>query len=369
MPACENLAIDCRLARDLVEPELIGVKRARPKALGVDLPLSRLGLGAWAFGRTGWGAQHDRDSRAAILRAVELGFTWIDTAAVYGDGHSERLIGETLGALCDADRPQVFTKGGIRIDPASGATFRDLRPRSLRQECEASLRRLGVECIDLYQLHWPVDDAGVVERAWETLGELQDEGKIDRIGASNFGVSLLERCAGKRPPYAVQAPLSLLRRACARELLPWALEHGVRALAYSPLESGLLSGRFSRQRLQSLPNSDRRRERPQFQQPQLDRALKLLERLASIAAEHGMSLAQLAIAWVLSWSGVSGVIVGARTAEQVDSWAAASSMPPLEASALAEIEDALIATAAGAGPVHPYCLEGAQASDRSARHR
>jgi aryl-alcohol dehydrogenase-like predicted oxidoreductase len=319
----------------------------------VDLPLSRLGLGAWAFGRTGWGAQHDRDSRAAILRAVELGFTWVDTAAVYGDGHSERLIGETLRALREADRPQVFTKGGVRIDPASGVTFRDLRPRSLRQECESSLRRLGVECIDLYQLHWPVDDPCVVERAWETLGELQDEGKIDRIGASNFGVSLLERCAVKRSIYAVQVPLSLLSRACARELLPWAAEQDVRVLAYSPLESGLLSGRFSRQRLQSLPKGDRRRERPQFQQPQLDRALELLERLASIAANLGMSLAEIAIAWVLSWPGVTGVIIGARTAEQVDGWADASSLPSLDASTLEEIEDALIVTAAGAGPVHP----------------
>jgi aryl-alcohol dehydrogenase-like predicted oxidoreductase len=319
-----------------------------------DPSLSPLGLGAWALGRAGWGIQDDRDSRAAIVRAIELGFTWIDTAAVYGDGHSERLIGETLGGICEADRPQVFTKGGLRVDPVSGTTFRDLRPRSLREECEASLRRLRVERIDLYQLHWPVDEPGVVQRAWETLGELQDEGKIDRIGASNFGVSLLDRCAVKRRVDALQAPLSLLSRACARELLPWAVEHGVDVLAYSPLESGLLSGRFSVQRLQSLPDGDRRRERPQFQQPQLGRVLELLECLASIAANLGMSLAELAVAWVQSWSGVAGVIVGARTAEQVDSWAAASSPPPLEASTLEEIENALIRTGAGAGPVYPY---------------
>jgi aryl-alcohol dehydrogenase-like predicted oxidoreductase len=206
---------------------------------------SRLGLGAWAFGRTGWGRQDDRDSRAAILRAVELGVTWIDTAAVYGRGHSEELVGMTLRELSEPDRPQVFTKGGLRIDPSSGDTFRDLSPASLRQECEASLRRLGVDRIDLYQLHWPVDDPIIVERAWQTLGELQDEGKIRWAGVSNFAIPLLDRCAAERRIDAAQIPLSLLNRDSGRDVLPWADEHGVHALVYSPLESGLLSGRFS----------------------------------------------------------------------------------------------------------------------------
>jgi aryl-alcohol dehydrogenase-like predicted oxidoreductase len=314
--------------------------------------LSRVGLGAWAFGRTGWGVQHDRDSRAAILRAVELGVTWIDTAAVYGDGHSERLIGRTLGELCELDRPLVFTKGGLRIDPSSGATFRDLRPASLREQCEASLRRLGVERIDLYQLHWPVDDPQVVERAWECLAELQDEGKIQKIGVSNFGVYLLDRCASKRPIYSAQTPLSLISRASCGDLLAWTSEHNVGVLAYSPLESGLLSGRFSMKRLRSLPKSDWRYQRDQFRQPHLDRTLALLERLAPIAARLGVSLANMAIAWTLTWPGVTGVIVGARDAEQVDGWAGASQLR-LDAWALEEIEAALIATRAGKGPSHP----------------
>jgi aryl-alcohol dehydrogenase-like predicted oxidoreductase len=322
------------------------------QALGAYPQLSRLGLGAWAFGGTGWGAQDDRDSRAAILRAVELGVTWIDTAAVYGDGHSERLVGKALAELPEPDRPLVFTKGGLRVDPA-GATLRDLNPLALREQCEASLRRLGVERIDLYQLHWPVDDRRVVEQAWETLGALRDEGKVDRIGVSNFDVSLLEACAGKRPVDAVQVPLSLLSRACGHDVLPWASERGVRALAYSPLESGLLSGRFSLQRLQSLPTGDWRPERAQFQQPRLGRTLALLERLRSIVGDLGTTLAEAAIAWALAWPGVTGAIVGARTAEQVEGWAGASSLL-LDASTLVRIEAALLATGAGDGPTHPW---------------
>jgi aryl-alcohol dehydrogenase-like predicted oxidoreductase len=322
------------------------------RALGPGPPLSRLGLGAWAFGRTGWGAQHDHNSRAAILRAVELGVTWIDTAAVYGDGHSERIVGRTLAELSESDRPLIFTKGGVRIDRSSGTTFRDLRPASLRHECEASLRRLGVERIDVYQLHWPVDDPCVVQRAWEALGELQDEGKIQMIGVSNFDVPLLKRCAAMRPIATVQAPLSLLSRASGRELLPWADAHGVRVLAYSPLESGLLSGHFSLQRLRSLPEDDWRSEREHFRQPRLGRVLTLLESLGPIAADRGMSVAQLAIAWTLAWRAVAGVIVGARTAKQVDGWAGASRVP-LDPAGLKEIEAALIATGAGSGPAHP----------------
>ncbi|MGA2320245.1 MAG: aldo/keto reductase, partial [Solirubrobacteraceae bacterium] len=264
-----------------------------------------------------------------------------------------QLVGMTLSELSEPERPLVFTKGGLRVDPSSGATFRDLRPVSLRRECEASLRRLRVERIDLYQLHWPVDDPRVVEQAWETLGELQNEGKIRWAGVSNFDVPLLDRCAGKRPIDAAQVPLSLLSRDSGRDLLPWAAEHGVHALVYSPLESGLLSGGFSMQRLQALPESDWRREREQFQQPRLDRTLGLLERLESIAADLGTSLAEMAIAWTLAWPGVSGVIVGARTAEQVDGWAGASSLT-FDDSFLDEIEAALIETGAGNGPAHPH---------------
>jgi aryl-alcohol dehydrogenase-like predicted oxidoreductase len=317
-----------------------------------ELPLSRVGLGAWAFGGVGWGPQDDRDSIAAIHRAVELGVNWIDTAAVYGNGHAERIIGAALADLSPSERPLVCTKAGVLVDTTSGHTYRDLTPQSLRGECEASLTRLGLERIDLYQLHWPVNDSGIVEQAWETLGELQREGKIRQAGVGNFDVSLLDRCAARRSIDAVQVPLSLLSRDAARAVLPWTTARGTRALVYSPLESGLLAGGFTPQRLRSLPESDWRPRRPQFQQPQFNRTMELVRRLAPLAADLGASLTQLAIAWTLAWPGVSGVIVGARSAEQVDCWAGAFGLT-LDDSVLREIESALLETGAGKGPTRP----------------
>ncbi len=315
--------------------------------------LSRLGLGAWAFGRTGWGDQDDRDSRAAIRRAVELGINWIDTAAVYGNGHSERLVGATLAELPPGDRPLVFTKGGVRVDPHEETTFRDLSPASLRSECEASLRRLRVERIDLYQLHWPTDDARTVATAWSTLGELQAEGKVRWAGVSNFDLDLLGRCAAIRPLDAVQLPLSLISRAAGSSVLPWLAErHDTRGLVYSPLESGLLSGGFSMRRLQTLPEGDWRRSREQFRHPRIGPTLELLGRLQPIAAGLGASVAQLAIAWTLAWPGVTATIVGARSADQVDGLASAAELN-LDAAALSEVALALVETGAGEGPTHP----------------
>ncbi len=320
--------------------------------LGGEGHLSRLGLGSWVFGGTGWGTQHDRDSRAAILRAVELGVNWIDTAAVYGDGHAEELIGRTLKELPEDERPHVFTKCGVRIDPSTGATFRELRPQSLRRECTESLKRLGVERIDLYQVHWPVEDSHIVAEAWATLGELRDEGKIRWAGVSNFDIRLLEMCSGAHHIDAVQVPLSLLSRESAQDLLPWSVGHKVHALAYSPLESGLLSGGFSAERVKSLHQTDWRRRRKQFQWPRVGRTLDLLERVEPMAADLGASLAELAIAWTLTWPGTAGVIVGGRTAAQVETWARAGSLM-LADSLLAEIAAALIETGAGNGPVLP----------------
>lgn len=322
------------------------------RPLAQEPRLSRLGLGTWAFGRTGWGAQDDRDSHGAILRAVELGVTWIDTAAVYGDGHSERLVGGALRELSDSERPLIFTKGGVRIDASTGATFRDLRPDTLREECERSLQRLGVERIDLYQLHWPVEDVAVVETAWETLAELIVEGKIRWAGVSNFDVALLDRCETRRHVDAAQLPLSLLSRDAGAQLLPWLTGHGSLGLVYSPLESGLLSGAFSKRRLDSLDPGDRRPSRPQFQGQRLTAALDLARRLRPIASGLDASLAQLAIAWTLTWPGVGGTIVGARSAEQVDGWARASSLE-LDAAALDAIALALRESHAGSGPTRP----------------
>ena len=298
-----------------------------PSAGRESLPaLSRVGLGAWAFGGVGWGPQDDEDSIATIHHAVARGVNWIDTAAVYGNGHAEQIVGRAVAALPADERPLIFTKGGIRIDPDSGSTYRDLSPASLRAECEASLQRLGVPRIDLYQLHWPVDDPEVVEAAWETLGELRQEGKVRWAGVSNFGTELLERCARIRRVDSSQLPLSLLEQGATKGELPWAAANGVPTLVYSPLESGLLSGSFSLARLGALPEDDWRRKRPRFQSPQVERALDLVERLRPIAAEAGISVAELAIAWTLHFPSVAGAIVGGRTPAQVDGWISAADL-------------------------------------------
>lgn len=295
-----------------------------------------MGLGAWAFGGVGWGPQDDEDSIATVRHAVARGVNWIDTAAVYGNGHAERIVGRALAALPADERPLVFTKAGIRIDPGDGSTYRDLSPSSLRAECEESLRRLGVERLDLYQLHWPVEDPGAVEAAWKTLGELQREGKVRWAGVSNFGTELLERCARIRRVDSSQLPLSLLEQEAVGSELPWAAAHGVPTLVYSPLESGLLSGRFSLARLAALPEDDWRRSRPRFQSPHVEQALDLVERLRPIAAGAGAGVAELAIAWTLHFPGVAGAIVGGRTPAQVDGWIGAATLE-LDEATLARI--------------------------------
>ncbi len=263
---------------------------------------------------------------------------------MYGNGHAERIVGKALATLPPSERPLVFTKAGIRIDSSSGSTYRDLSPASLRAECEASLQRLRVERIDLYQLHWPVDDDEIVEQAWGTLGELRREGKIRWAGVSNFGTALLERCARIRSVDSAQLPLSLLEDQAAGSELPWLAAHGVPTLVYSPLESGLLSGSFSLARLAALPSDDWRRKRPRFQSPQVERALSLVELLRPIAKGIGATPAELAIAWTLHFAGVTGAIVGGRTAAQVDGWIGAAELG-LEAAVL----DAIAITRVDAG--------------------
>ncbi len=313
--------------------------------------LSRIGLGSWVFGRVAWGVQEDRDSIAAILRAVERGVSWIDTGAVYGGGHAERIVGRALAQLSPQERPLVFTKCGIRID-AAGDTYRDLSPASLRAECEASLERLGMARLDLYQLHWPIADHAVMERAWETLGELQREGKIRWAGVSNFDTELLRRCSELRRIEAVQPPLSLVDRDAAADVIPWAKREGAHAIVYSPLASGLLSGRFSEERLRALPAEDWRRRRPPFQAPRLQRTLDLVERLRPLAQGLGVSLSELAIAWTLAWPGVSGAIVGARSPAQLDEWIGAAELR-LDEQTLDAVAAALAESRAGSGPLRP----------------
>lgn len=300
--------------------------------------LSRVGLGAWAFGGVGWGPQDDRDSIATIRHAVAAGVGWIDTAAVYGNGHAERIVGQAVAALPAAERPLIFTKAGVLVDSDTGSTYRDLSPASLRAECEGSLARLGVERIDLYQLHWPVAEVEVVEAAWSTLGELREEGKIRWAGVSNFGPDLLERCARIRPLDACQLPLSLLADDIVDAELPWLAERGVTTIVYSPLESGLLSGRFSLERLAALPEDDWRRRRPRFQSPGVERALHLVELLRPVADELGATVAELAIAWTAHFDGVAGAIVGARAPAQVDGWIGAARLE-LDPDVLARIAE------------------------------
>jgi aryl-alcohol dehydrogenase-like predicted oxidoreductase len=320
-----------------------------PDGLDLRSSISRLGLGAWVFGGTGWGTQDDRDSQAAILHAVESGINWIDTAAVYGNGHAETIVGASVAKLPEAERPLIFTKGGVRVDPNSGSTYRDLRPASLREECDASLRRLGVERIDLYQLHWPTADGVGIEAAWEALAELASEGKARWIGLSNFSPEQLDRCAVLRVPDAVQYSFSLLARDSSVEITPWATARDVAAITYSPLASGLLTGRFSARRLAALEDEDWRRRRPEFQPPAFDRTLALVERLRPLAGRLDASVAELAIAWVLHWPGVTGAIVGARSASQLEGWIDATQLQ-LDRETLGEIADAVAQTGAGQGP-------------------
>lgn len=311
-----------------------------------------MGLGAWVFGGVGWGSHDDGDSIAAIHRAVELGVNWIDTAAVYGNGHAELIVGKALAALPTSERPLVFTKAGVQVDPGSGSTYRDLRPNSLRTECEASLKRLRVQRIDLYQLHWPVENHEIVEQAWGALGDLHREGKIRWAGVSNFDIALLERCARIRAIDSVQLPLSLLDRRAIENELPWAAFNGVPALVYSPLESGLLSGNFSLERLATLPENDWRRGRAKFQSPQVEQALNLVDLLRPVTAKLDISFAELAIAWTLHWPAVAGAIVGARSPRQVEGWIGAADFV-IDDAVLDKIDAALTETRAGEGPRHP----------------
>lgn len=322
-----------------------------------DLEISPLGLGAWAIGGPwafGWGPQDDAASIAAIHRAVALGINWIDTAAVYGLGHSEEVVGRALRQLPADARPLVFTKCGLVWEASDRAAEprRVLRPESIRNECDASLRRLGVERIDLYQFHWPDESGVAVEDSWDAMLRLVEEGKVRWPGVCNFDVGLLDRCAARGPVASLQPPFSPIRRKVAAAELPWCAAHGVGVIAYSPMQSGLLTDGFSAARLASLPADDYRHRGTEFTSPRLERNLALRDRMRVVAARRGVSVGELAIAWVLAWPGVTGAIVGARSAEQVDGWVGAARLR-LEARDLAEIAVAIGETRAGEGPDRP----------------
>lgn len=300
----------------------------RKRRLGkTDLDLTTIGLGTWAIGgpawRYGWGAQDDAAAVAAVVRGVEAGINWIDTAAVYGAGHSEELVGLALAQLGSSERPLVATKCG-RIVQDDGTVRGVLHPQSILAECEASRRRLGVEVIDLYQIHWPDPDADI-EAAWTTLVELAESGAVRHIGVSNFSAAQLRRAQAIHPVASLQPPYSMVERDAEYDLLDFCGEQVIGVVAYSPMGRGLLTGAFDRQRAAALPDDDHRSRDPDFAPPRLDAHLALVDGLQRLAAEHGKTVAQLAIAWVLRRSEVTSAIVGVRTPEQVDGLVGAGS--------------------------------------------
>jgi aryl-alcohol dehydrogenase-like predicted oxidoreductase len=299
----------------------------RRKLGASDLDITSVGLGAWAIGGDwafGWGAQDDNDSVATIRHALDLGINWIDTAAVYGLGHSEEVVARALRDRAASARPYVFTKCGL-VPDAQGNPVEDLQPASIRRECEASLRRLEVETIDLYQIHWPTDRIEDIDGAWETMAALQQEGKVRYIGVSNFNATELERARAVAPVTSLQPPYSLVRREVEAETLPYCLRHGIGVIVYSPMASGLLSGTMTRERALGLPPNDWRSRNEQFNEPKLSRNLKLVEVLREIGKRDGRSAGEVAIAWTLQNPAVTAAIVGARTPQQVDGWIGAGS--------------------------------------------
>jgi aryl-alcohol dehydrogenase-like predicted oxidoreductase len=289
-----------------------------------------------------------------MRHAVERGVNWIDTAAVYGLGRSEEVVGRLLREIPTGERPYVFTKCGLIWDESdrTAAPKRNLRPESVRWECEQSLRRLGVEVLDLYQFHWPDETGTAVEDSWGEMGRLVEEGKVRWAGVSNFNVDLLERCERVRHVDSLQPPFSLIRRGAAERELGWCAEHGTGVIVYSPMQSGLLTDKWTLERARGLPADDWRRGGAEFNSPKIERNLALRDALKSVAERHATSVATVAVAWTLAWPQVTGAIVGARTPAQVDGWVPAASLS-LSAADLAEIRDAVERTGAGGGPSLP----------------
>jgi aryl-alcohol dehydrogenase-like predicted oxidoreductase len=286
-----------------------------------DLHITPIGFGAWAIGggdwRFGWGAQDDADSIAAIHTAIDLGINWIDTAAVYGFGHSEEIVRKALDGM--SERPYVFTKCGLvpsADDPKTPTE--NISAASIKRECEASLRRLGVEAIDLYQIHWPTDEIADIDEGWAAMRDLQKAGHVRYIGVSNFNVEELERAMKIAPITSLQPPYSLVKPEVEETILPFCHEHGIGTIVYSPMGAGLLTGAMTRERAQSLPDNDWRSKNPEFQEPKLTRNLEIVALLTQIGERHGRSAGEVAIAWTLHNPAVTGAIVGARSAQQVE---------------------------------------------------
>src|SRR6202521_1947354 len=298
-----------------------------------DINITRVGFGSWATGgggwAYGWGPQDDDQSIAAMNRALELGVNWIDTAAIYGLGHSEEVVGRLLKQRKGADRPYVFTKCGLVWDAKDPMKppRRVLTPESIRREGEASLRRVGVERIDLYQFHRPDEDTGTPpEESWRMMVQLQTEGKVRAIGVSNFDVSLLRKIEAVHHVDSLQPPFSLIKREAAAAEIPWCRANRTGVIVYSPMQSGILTDSFSAERVKKMAPDDWRPRSPNFQTPKLERNLALRDALIPIARRHNTTVSSVAIAWTLAWPGVTGAIVGARSADQVNGWIGAATL-------------------------------------------
>ncbi len=282
-----------------------------------DLEITPIGVGAWAIGGSGWqfawGPQDDNDSISAIRAALDAGLNWIDTAAVYGMGHSEEIVGRAVQGR--PNRPYIFTKCERRWN-GDGSIYPSLKAASIRKECEDSLRRLNVEIIDLYQVHWPQPEEDI-EEGWAEVAKLQKEGKVRWIGVSNFNVSQLKRAQSIAPVTSLQPPYSLVRPDAGQEILPYARSQNIGVIVYSPMSAGLLTGKMTRERAANLPEDDWRRRNVEFQEPKLSHNLELVELLRNIGNRHGRTPGEVAIAWTLNNPAVTAAIVGVRRPDQV----------------------------------------------------
>jgi aryl-alcohol dehydrogenase-like predicted oxidoreductase len=305
---------------------------------GTGMEITRVGFGAWAIGgggwEFGWGPQKNDESIAAIGRALELGVNWIDTAAAYGFGRSEQIVGQALAGV--REKPYVFTKCSL-LDDGTRRVKHVLKRDSVLREAEASLRRLRVDAIDLYQIHWPNPEEDI-EEGWSALAELKEQGLVRHIGVSNFSVAQLRRISGIAPVETIQPEFSLISRDVEGEVLPYAEREGIGVIVYSPMGSGLLTGGITRERLAAMPDDDWRRSAPAFTEPKLSGNLALADRLAAIADRHDTTPGAVAVAWTLRNPAVDGAITGFRRPNQVDPILAAANLE-LTAQDIAEIEE------------------------------